>query len=75
MLDEDLNALVTEKRLSEIDGIGKTLEQKIEELVSTGRLGYYEELKREFPETLFDLLKIPGLGPKKEYTHCIVNWE
>ena len=48
MLDEDLNALVTEKRLSEIDGIGKTLEQKIEELVSTGRLGYYEELKRNF---------------------------
>jgi len=68
MLDEDLNALVTEKRLSEIDGIGKTLEQKIEELVSTGRLGYYEELKREFPETLFDLLKIPGLGPKRVHT-------
>jgi DNA polymerase (family 10) len=34
MLDEDLNTLVMEKRLNQIDGIGKTLEQKIEELVT-----------------------------------------
>lgn len=68
MLDEDLNTLVMEKRLNQVDGIGKALEQKIEELVTTGRLRYYENLKKEFPETIFDLLKIPGLGPKRVHT-------
>ena len=64
-LDEDLETLVQEKRLGKIKGIGQALEQKIEELVTTGRLIFYEELKQEFPETLFDLFKVPGLGPKK----------
>jgi DNA polymerase (family 10) len=71
MLNEDLDTLVKEKRLNQIDGIGKALEQKIEELVTTGRLRYYEDLKKEFPETLFELLKIPGLGPKR--VHILYN--
>lgn len=65
LLEEDLGLLVQEKRLGEIDGIGKALKDKIEELVTTGRLLYYEELKKEFPDTLFELFKVPGLGPKK----------
>lgn len=65
LLEEDLDLLVKEKRLQEIDGIGKALKEKIEELVTTGRLLYYEELRKEFPDTLFELFKVPGLGPKK----------
>ena len=65
MLEEDLETLVQEKRLSSIIGIGKALEQKIEELVITGQLQYYESLKSEFPATLFELFKVPGLGAKK----------
>ena len=68
MLDEDLNTLVMEKRLNQVDGIGKALEQKIEELVTTGRLRYYENLKKEFPETIFDLLKIPDWA---QSTHIV----
>jgi DNA polymerase (family 10) len=68
LLEEDLETLISEERLGQVKGIGKTLEQNIEELVTTGRLVYYEELKREFPETLFDLFKVPGLGPKKVKT-------
>jgi len=64
-LEEDLDVLVREKRLDKIDGIGKALKEKIEELVTTGKLSYYEELKKEFPDTLFELFKVPGLGPKK----------
>ena len=63
--DEDIAELVREKRLREIKGVGETLDQKITELVNTGRLEYYEELKAKFPESLFDLFKIPGLGAKR----------
>lgn len=68
LLDEDLYILVQEKRLDHIKGIGKTLAQNIEELVTTGSSAYHEELKKEFPETLFDLFKVPGLGPKRVQT-------
>ncbi len=64
-LDEDLAELVKENRLGSIKGIGKALEQKITELITTGQLKYYEELKSQFPPGLFDLLRIPGLGAKK----------
>ncbi len=63
--EEDVEVLVKERRLNEINGIGKALEAKITELVETGSLAFYETLKKETPEGLFELLKIPGLGPKK----------
>jgi DNA polymerase (family 10) len=47
-----------------LPGIGKAIAEKIEERVRTGRLGYHERLLAEFPPTLIDLLRIPGLGPK-----------
>ncbi|AOY76633.1 DNA polymerase/3'-5' exonuclease PolX [Clostridium formicaceticum] len=65
LLKEDISILVEENRLGEVKGIGKALQEKISELVRTGRLAYYEELKSQLPEGIFDLLKIPGLGPKK----------
>ena len=64
-LGEPLARLVAEKRLGEIKGIGAALEQKITELVETGRLTYYEELKASVPAGLIEMLDIPGLGPKK----------
>jgi DNA polymerase (family 10) len=64
-LTGSLAALVAEKRLGEIKGIGAALEQKITELVETGKLRYYEELKASIPPGLIALLEIPGLGPKK----------
>lgn len=63
--DADIEALVREKRLREIKGVGDALEQKIEELVTTGKLEYHQELRAQYPESLFDLFRIPGLGAKK----------
>ena len=42
--------LVAEGRLTEIPGAGEAIIKKITELVTTGRLDYYERLKAEFPE-------------------------
>ncbi len=64
-LAEDLGNLVKEERLQELPGIGKDLSEKITELYKTGKLKYLEELKKEFPKGITDLLQIPGLGPKK----------
>ncbi|NLM03814.1 MAG: DNA polymerase/3'-5' exonuclease PolX [Clostridiales bacterium] len=64
-LQEDIQTLVKENRLQEIKGIGKGLQENIIELINTGGLEYYEELKDSVPEGLFEILKIPGLGPKK----------
>jgi len=61
----DLKEMVDSGELAKIKGIGPNLFEKIKELVNTGRLRYYEELKASIPEGLFDLLKVRGLGPKR----------
>ena len=62
---EDVETLVREKRLREVKGVGDAIEEKITELVENGRLEYYEDLKARFPDTLFELFRIPGLGAKR----------
>jgi len=50
--------------LRNIPGVGEAIAKKTTELVTTGKLGYYENLKAEFPEGITNLLTIPGIGPK-----------
>ena len=57
--------LVDEERLGELKGFGDALQQKVTELVTTGRLKYYEDLRKSIPPGLIEMLDIPGLGPKK----------
>jgi len=54
-----------EGKLREIPGVGKAIAEKIDELLTTGKLEFLENLKREVPEELADWLAVPGLGPKK----------
>src|SRR5215469_4160963 len=64
-LNEPLDKVIAEQRLGEVKGIGEALQKKITELVTTGKLGYYEDLKAATPPGLVLMLDIPGLGPKK----------
>jgi DNA polymerase (family 10) len=64
-LDEDLEALVESGEIKSIRGIGKNLAEHIGELLDTGRLEEYEELRKSVPEGVLDMLAIQGLGPKK----------
>jgi DNA polymerase (family 10) len=64
-LAEPLEKLIAEDRLAEVKGVGERLQQKIAELVTTGRLAYYEDLKASIPPGLVEMLQIPTLGPKK----------
>ncbi len=64
-LEEDLETVVHEGRLDAVPGIGSTLREKITTLVNTGKLPFYEDLRKKTPAGLFDLLRIQGLGPKR----------
>lgn len=73
-LTEDLRALVEEdpptaiRRLAELEGIGKGLAEKIAEYVEVGEVREHQELLQQVPPTLFELLGIPGIGPKAART-------
>jgi DNA polymerase (family 10) len=64
-LGEDINLIAKEDRLKEIPGVGESIAEKIKELLATGKMKYYEDLEKELPEGLFEMLRVPGLGPKK----------
>jgi DNA polymerase (family 10) len=62
---DEFEKLVTEGRIQSVKGIGEALASKIAELHSTGRLEFLEKLKASIEPGLVEMLKIPGLGPKK----------
>ena len=64
-LPQDIKELDTEGRLTAITGVGQGIADRIHELLSTGKMTYFEELKSRVPESLAQLVQVPGLGPKK----------
>ncbi|MBI5401633.1 DNA polymerase/3'-5' exonuclease PolX [Candidatus Wolfebacteria bacterium] len=66
-LDKDASQMYKEgglKALEEIPGVGVSIAEKIEELIKTGKLKYYNELKKKTPVDLNKLMLVEGLGPK-----------
>ncbi|HKM57685.1 MAG TPA: DNA polymerase/3'-5' exonuclease PolX [Chthoniobacterales bacterium] len=61
----NFQATVAEGKIGDLDGIGDAIAKKIFEYVQTGKLDYFEKLQAEFPETIFELFEITGLGGKK----------
>ncbi len=65
-LSRSIEEMVAEGRdLTEIEGVGKDMARKLEEIAKTGKLKQLEELKEDFPEALTTLLNIEGLGPER----------
>ena len=65
--EEDLGAVYKNdglEGLKDIQGVGVSIAEKIEELLTTGHIKYYESLKKETPVNLSELARIEGLGPK-----------
>ena len=52
------------KALREVPGVGEAIAEKIEEIIQTGKLTYYEELRRKTPVDIRALTAIEGVGPK-----------
>ncbi len=64
-LDRDPADLIASGDLQKMPGIGKTTASVVEEVVRTGRSRYLEELRKQYPPGIFDLLRVPRLGLKK----------
>ncbi len=60
-----VEALWKDGKLEDIPGVGKTLATKIDELLRTGTLDFYERLRAEIPSSLIEVLRVPGVGPKR----------
>ena len=63
-LTEEISVIRDRGELRSIPGIGASIGGKIEELLDSGRCAYHQELLTEFPKTVLDMLRIPGVGPK-----------
>lgn len=64
-VDMPMDEFVRSGAMQKTPGIGKATGQVIEELVRTGKSRYLEELRAKYPEGIFELLRIPGLGLRK----------
>ena len=63
-LSEDIAKIAKRGELQSIPGIGKGVAERIEEILKTGKLKEYRDLKKEFPSGLMEMLSVPELGPK-----------
>lgn len=61
----NISDLGNEEVLEKIPGIGKAIAAKIKELVETGSLKFFDDLRAEFPAGILELFRLPGLGAKK----------
>jgi DNA polymerase (family X) len=64
-VESDIEELISEKKLDQIKGIGKGLQAVIYEFADEGKSSQYDELRKQVPLGIGDILKINGLGPQK----------
>lgn len=62
-LTEDIEKIISNNE--KISGVGEGIHDKIKEYLETGSLKYLDELKKDFPEGLLEIMSVQGLGPKK----------
>ena len=62
---QSVAALAREGRATELPGIGKTLQEKVQALVETGDIPAATKLRAKFPAGLLAVTRLPGLGPKR----------
>ena len=64
-LQENITRYYNEDKLEDIPGVGRHIAEKLKELIKTGKLEYYENLKKELPIDFESLTRVEGIGPKK----------
>lgn len=63
----ELKDLYKEGKLDTLAGIGPTIKQRLEELFKTGKVSHFESVLKDIPKSVFTLINIPTIGPKKAY--------
>jgi len=60
----EIKDLYEEGKLGEVPGLGEKMQSYLEELFKTGRVLHFEEIEKDVPQVVFDMLDIPGVGPQ-----------
>jgi len=63
----ELKDLWDEGKIDEIPGVGKKMIEHLDELFRTGKVKHFEDLIKGFPEAMFELMEIPGIGAKTAF--------
>jgi DNA polymerase (family X) len=63
-LGEDIKQVWREGRVDDLPGVGKAITEKVDEMMRTGHLRFYDRLSAEIPPALITLTQIPHVGPK-----------
>lgn len=66
-MTEEIKDLYKEGKLDSFPGIGVTIKSRIEELLKTGHVKHFDLVLKDIPKSVFVLLDIPSIGPKKAY--------
>jgi len=66
-LTSEVKDLWDDEKLSEIPGVGPAIVGHLDELFRTGKVKHFENVMTKVPQSVFPLLSIPGIGPKKAY--------
>lgn len=66
-LTSELKDYWDDKKLREIPGVGDTLASHLDELFRTSRSKHFDSVMAKLPSAVFQLLLVPGIGPKKAY--------
>ncbi|MGD0576190.1 MAG: DNA polymerase/3'-5' exonuclease PolX [Anaerolineales bacterium] len=64
-LGRDLKEIAQAGELQEIPGVGQAIAEKIEQLLSSGKMQALERARKEVPPSLLELLQVAGVGPKR----------
>lgn len=66
----ELKDLWDEGKLKDIPGIGEGIASHFDELFRTGKVKHFEEILKDLPPAMFELIKVPGIGPKSAFKIC-----
>src|SRR3989344_4748987 len=63
----ELKDLWEDHKLDTIAGLGQSIQGYLDELFRTGKVKHFKSLKKGMPTGMFELLDVPGMGPKTAY--------
>ena len=66
-LSSELKSLWQDGKIRDVEGIGPSIASHLDEYFKTGRSKHFDSVLKKIPSTVFELMKIPTLGPKKAF--------
>ena len=66
----EVKDLWDDKRLGDLAGVGEAMQSHLDELFRTGKVKHFNSILKPFPPALFELMEVPGIGPKNALKLC-----